>query len=61
MNYEEPSIGGARVSFWSALTIVLIGLLGWYSDDTPRWPGPDEELPYHCGTPELSDSPECHR
>lgn len=59
--HEEPSIGGARVSFWAALIVSLMGLLGWYSDDDPYWPSQAEELPYHCGNPDLADSVECEQ
>lgn len=34
--YEEPSISGARVSFWAALLVVGLGALAWISDDEPR-------------------------
>lgn len=54
--HEEPSICNARVSFWAALIVSLMGLLGWYSDDTTHWPSQEDELPYHCGNPDLADT-----
>lgn len=60
MKYEEPTISGARVSFWAALIVALMGLLGGYIDDNPHWPDQSQELPYHCGNPEFSESVDCH-
>lgn len=57
---EELNIGGARPRYWAALIVAMLGMLAWYGDDNPRWPDQSEELPYHCGNPEFSESADCH-